>query len=625
MPDEQELTPRTYADLLALLETARVWAPPGPAGAEAGGAGGETTSSAVVLPSGQTVDMDLFVEQQIADALQIDVLGKTEENEIEIYSSFSKSTVRIKGLSRMKYADLITHLSTPVKRVVLKTSADEVPGMYSLRDVIEAIGHLASKKTLSDESKLGPGCWPILDVTGKEQQAVVLVNSSEAMHFNGHVERITHPRHRGQLLSFESGSPPWYDYDEMTAMLEAVKGQKFRDKVCDDLVNLFGRWRWRGKKDPLVCAGLTLATWVQTVWAWRPRIDVLGASNTGKSYLCSALAGMFRDLVILTSDTTAAGLRQTIKNSARVVIVDEVDAKNKSKVARQREILEMLRSASRGTAAIRGSGSGKAMEFTLRHLVWVAGISLTYDDAADRNRAVILNLLPPTQEMAGKLRLPTPDELHSLGQRGLATALWACQEARCAAVALKDEKIDGVDQRLVESYAVPAAMMAAVMGMDRLAAAGILRTMLSEAQNDIQLEPDETNLVADILGATINLQTYRMTVGQVIEHVMDPTASNRDDWRKVLEAGGIRLDMGAKPRIMLSYQLVRRRLLYGTRWAEQAIDQYLRRIDGCESDFQRIGGSRGRCCSFSLGDFVFRFIGKADDQELPNLTEQEAF
>ena len=629
MPADQERTPRTYADLLVLLAKARVWTPPAPvdsaAGPGASGLGGEPSSFVATLPSGQSVDLDLYVEQQIADALQIDVLGKTEDNEIEIYSSFSRSTVRIKGLSRMKYADLITHLSTPVKRVVLKTSADEVPGMYSLRDVIEAIGHLASKKTLSDESKLGPGCWPILDVEGKNQEAVVLVNSSEAMHFNGTIERITHPRHRGQLLSFESGMNPWYDFGEMVSLLELAKSPGFRSRVGDDLVDLFARWRWRGRNDPLIAAGLTLATWVQTVWAWRPRIDVLGASNTGKSMLCSALSGLFRDLVILTSDTTAAGLRQTIKNSARVVIVDEVDAKNKSKVARQREILEMLRSASRGTAAIRGTGSGKAQEFTLRHLVWVAGISLTYDDAADRNRAVILNLLPPLPEKAGKLRIPTPDDLHGLGQRGLATALWACQEARCVAVGLKDQRIDGIDQRLIESYAVPAAMMAVVMGMDQTAAAGILRTMLSEAQGDIQLEPDETNLVADILGAQINLQTYKMTVGQVIEHVMDPTASNRDDWRKVLEAGGIKLDMGAKPRIMMNYQLVRRRLLYGTRWAEQAIDQYLRRIDGCESDFQRIGGSRGRCCSFNLGDFVFRFIGKSDDQELPNLTEQGAF
>ena len=39
-------------------------------------------------------------------------------------------------------------------------------------------------------------------------------------------------------------------------------------------------------------SGLVLATWVQSLWAWRPRIDVLGATNTGKSMLCAALAGL---------------------------------------------------------------------------------------------------------------------------------------------------------------------------------------------------------------------------------------------------------------------------------------------------------------------------------------------
>ena len=98
----------------------------------------------------------------------------------------------------------------------------------------------------------------------------------------------------------------------------------------DDLIRLFGGWRWRGKSDVMVISGLTLATWVQTIWAWRPRIDILGGSNTGKSMLCSAL---FSDCCILTSDTTAAGLRQEIKNSAVAVIVDEVDGKNKAKLA----------------------------------------------------------------------------------------------------------------------------------------------------------------------------------------------------------------------------------------------------------------------------------------------------
>jgi hypothetical protein len=308
-----------------------------------------------------------------------------------------------------------------------------------------------------------------------------------------------------------------------------------------------------------------------------------------------------------------------------VVIVDEVDAKNRAKVARQREILEMLRSASRGTAALRGTGSGKAMEFTLRHLVWVAGISLSYDDQADRNRAIILNLQKPLSELAGKLRLPSPDELRDLGQRSLAAALWACQEARKTALALKDERIDDVDQRLVEGYAVPAAMIATLLGMDAKATAGLLQTMLLETKQDAPVEADEATLVADILGASVRLDHCVLNVSQVLDHVLNvATGENRDAWRKVLESAGIKLDLGATPKIILQYQLVRRKLLQGTRWAEQAIDQYLRRIDGAQTAIRRVGGSRNRCIIFGLREFVLQFIGEGDD-EGGQLAEQGGF
>lgn len=607
MDETQERKPRSYAELLALWDAAPVWQPPAPEQPEAGGA----------VPSSE---LDLFTDRQIADALQVDVLGQTEAGDIEVYSSFLRRTVRFSGVSRLKYEDLLRLFSTPVRRVVSRTNEDAVPGMYPIRDVREMLGHLSSVKLIGEETKLGAGVWPVQDEAGRDQQAVVLVNTSEAMHYNGHVERITHPRHRGHLLSFESGANPWYDYDHLVGLLEQAKDKGWREGVADDLVKLFRRWRWRGANDPLIVSGLVFATWVQAVWAWRPRIDVLGASNTGKSMLCGALAGLFRDLVIQTSDTTAAGLRQKIKNSAIVVIVDEVDAKNRAKVARQREILEMLRSASRGTAAIRGTGSGRAMEFTLRHLVWVAGISLSYDDQADRNRAIILNLLPPLEEMAGKLRLPSPDELHDLGQRSLAAALWACQEARMTAVALKDQKIKDVDQRLVESYAVPAAMIATLMDMNANAAAALMQTMLEETKQDAPVEADETTLISDVLTANVQWQTKRKTVAQALDFILSPASlqSERDEWSETLESYGMRIFYRAGPTmILLAYRTIKEKLLRGTRWEGQPIDQYLRRVANSEYMKQRVGKAPIGCIAFQLDEFLSRFMGEGDQEDRP--------
>jgi len=314
--------------------------------------------------------------------------------------------------------------------------------MYPIRDVARDAGPPVERETDRGGNQArprllaGPRRGRPGSASGRAGQ------TSEAMHYDGSVKRISHPRHRGHLLSFESGANPWYDYDHLVGLLDQAKDRNWREHVADDLLKLFRRWRWRGTNDPLIASGLVLATWVQAVWAWRPRIDLLGATNTGKSMLCAALAGLFRDLVILTSDTTAAGLRQ----------------KNPQLRSRRDRRRGGCQEPGQGRAATRNPGNaplgqpGHVRDPRDRlwqgdgihpaALVWVAGISLSYDDQADRNRAIIFNLLrpeghgrktPPSNR--GRIARPRPA---GLGGRSV-----ACQAARTAAVALKDQRIEG--------------------------------------------------------------------------------------------------------------------------------------------------------------------------------------
>jgi hypothetical protein len=50
-------------------------------------------------------------------------------------------------------------------------------------------------------------------------------------------------------------------------LLDQAKDVAFREKVADDLGNLFCHWRWQGKHEALIAASLVLATWVLTIWA----------------------------------------------------------------------------------------------------------------------------------------------------------------------------------------------------------------------------------------------------------------------------------------------------------------------------------------------------------------------
>jgi len=409
------------------------------------------------------------------------------------------------------------------------------------------------------------------------------------------------------LLSFNTGQRPWYCYDQLVKQLELAEDPAWRSAVISDLCTLFGKWRWRNKSDVMIISSLVLSTWIQTLWAWRPRIDVLGGSNTGKSLLCTALQGLFKNCCIMTSDTTAAGLRQEIKNSAVAVIVDEVDGKNFAKMQKQREILEMIRSASRGTAALRGTGGGqKGIRFTLRHLAWIAGIAIQTNDQADKNRSITLNLEKPEKGMEGKLVVPPADELKELGHRVLAASVWAAREATRLAVQIKSTKIEDSDSRLVESYSVPAAMMAVTLNYQEDYAIQMLKQMLSEVAVDGDIETDESDLMMEILGSTRRLGATNYTIGQMLETIKtNPFHRDVAAFNQELATIGIKVNIDE---IVFLYKPVCKLFVNDSPWAKQPISQYMRRIEGHETVQMSIGGTKSRGVKFNFDWFCKQYM-----------------
>lgn len=242
---------------------------------------------------------------------------------------------------------------------------------------------------------------------------------------------------------------------------------------------------------------------------------------------------------------------------------------------------------------------------------------MNYDDQADRNRAIILALEPPTAEKSGKLTVPPAEELRDMGQKALAVALFGIQDAKQRAVNLKNVKVDGVDQRAVESYAVPAAMLSVTLGHDEEYAGQMLRSMLADVNQDSPVEPDERSLVNQILGADVQLGALRKTVAQVIDYsrAMTHEGASSTDWRAAMESVGVKLDLASPEKIIFRYQALKK-LLKGTDWEHKQTDQYLRRVMGAEAVSRRVGGVFGRCVAFRLDEFRRVFMG-SDEPEPP--------
>jgi hypothetical protein len=162
-------------------------------------------------------------------------------------------------------------------------------------------------------------------------------------------------------------------------------------------------------------------------------------------------------------------------------------------------------------------------------------------------------------------------------------------------------------------------MVATVLGLTRAETIEFLAGILMDAKNDIPVEPDESNLVSEILAAKLVLQgSICLTVGQAIQLVAS-MESNWEQWKIVLAGVGIRLDL---KNIVMNYGSAKK-LLRGTRWEGQPIEQTLRRIQGAEASQQSIGGVKGRGVRFPIDSFMEAYIG-AKWNEVPSEAADES-
>src|SRR5208283_3426097 len=152
----------------------------------------------------------------------------------------------------------------------------------------------------------------------------------------------------------------------------------------------------------------------------------------------------------------------------------------------------------------------------------------------------------------------------------------------------------------------PAAMLSTVLGLNHEDSINYLRGILADAKTEVPVQPDEASLITEILGVRLTLQgNVNLTVGQAIQVVQALTPSNWADWKTVLAGSGIRLEVN---HIVMNYGSLRK-LLRGTRWEGQPIDQVLRRVPGAELCQQSIGGVKDRGVRFPITDFIQTYIG----------------
>lgn len=538
-------------------------------------------------------------EKKITDALEIDVLGYIEGGKVKIWSRFHRKS-EIVDVEKLTYTTLL-RLCGPVVKAKVAAGGQAVGDENTVAEVKSAISLLAGYRKIDDETEVGQGCWEGLDEHGHPTTAVIAVGAKEAAVLNGvpGLQRMTSPQYGGRTMDLSDGAP-WFDFNRIASLMDGYS-RDWAVSVVDQVEELFGRWVWTNQTVvPSVLTGCVLASWVQTLWKWRPQIAVIGESKTGKSTLFEALGGgenalgIFGRLVIKSSQSSAAGIRQRLQRSATIALCDEFDT-TKEKT----EILEMIRSASRGDSTLRGtSGKQKGVGFVLRHMIWLAGITVDLKRAPDKNRFIMLELLPPAESDRGKLVLPSSDELAGMGEKLLVIAMRKVFAAKQIAAELRTTRITGVDDRIIESYSVPASMLAAVHEISINEARVILGRMVEETRESQQQQSDQEILTEEILSARVQVQGGKFySVAQILNESTD----DRDF--EAMETHGVSVCFDRRGRkdlaegyseklLFIAHRLTQRHLLRGSQWETQALDQIMKRIPGAILSRRRVAGSR---------------------------------
>lgn len=560
-------------------------------------ASANSAASSAASAATEPPKIGLTPHQLILKRLGVLPIGHAQGTDTIICFSQEKSRVfYIKDINRLKIENILMHIGQHCEPLI-QTSGEPDPSKFTLNQVKKALAVEGGRRELTDTNQFGIGIW---ELSGR----LAMVGAGEVAIINGDITSSKVPELGGKLLDFGS-SDPWFNIDQLRDLYKQSADPQWCMAVCNEAIEIFQRWdNWLYDDCPELVTALVCCSWVQTVWEYRPSVCVTGGANTGKTMLMEeCLQRMFgKQMCIFTSKPTEAGIRQAIGHTAMVVLVDEFEHDK-----HRQQILNLFRSSTRGTDIIRGTTHQKAQKFHLKHIPWVSAIETGLKSEADRSRYIILDLQAVPKGRPSSLTLPEADVLRDLGNRLMIVALRNWQAAKRLAVLLKGKSYGEVDRRVVESYSVPCAMLAAVMVMNDEQAVELLAGILGKRKFNEDHETDEEALIRDILESQVRLpRGGHMTVSQLLVAKSWELDDQKVSPVKILERVGVkpveRGDQAENANNGLGYDevffapsTIQRELLYKSRFQELEIGQILSRASQkSRKERQRMGGHRPR-------------------------------
>lgn len=579
----------TLQEFSEILKTAQEWGPES-----------QLVTEVKIGGEPQVMADPLEFHRKLLQEIGIVYCAETESSEIEVFSSVFRKFSIIKDPGKLTYSRLLQIAGNPVILKIRQDSEDS--GQYSMSEARNALAIVAGSGKRGSE-KLGQGIWRVAD-------KAVLVNGGHlAILHEGKLTQDFSAVIDDTVFDLQNGSE-WFDFEDVARWVHMPDRQWTRD-VMSELQGILSQWCYRipdQEVSPQICADLAasliVATFIQSFWTFRPMVFLLGESNSGKSTLFQLLIGeennpldngLMGTLAIHSANQSAAGIRQAAESASRPVIVDEFEQGRHRK-----EILELLRGASRGSQTLRGTAGQKAISTKLAFMAWAASTESGLVKQVDANRWIRIQLVTPTQDKMGHLRLPTVEESAALRNKIIAAAIVIGGDARVLVDALMQQRPKDVDHRVCQIFAVPAAVWASLNQADFDTAVWAFRQMIRTFDQG-QLEKDQESALEVILTSKIKSGHVDRSLLSLIQQSQNQFAPGVIENEDLLATHGIQIysDSGRKF-VFFVHKVVSRELLRNSALDGVKIDELLLRLEGAERKVRKVSGKPMRGVSVPI-------------------------
>lgn len=318
-----------------------------------------------------------------------------------------------------------------------------------------------------------------------------------------------------------------------------------------ELYRLLTSWNWRRDKvAALLVLGWIGAAMLGGALRWRPSIFVVGDKAVGKSTLQNLVCSIFEPAILHATDTTPAGLYQTIGMDALPVAVDELE--NEAQAQKVKEIVRLARLAASGGVRYRGGADHSAIQFQSRSCYLFAAINPPAMSAADRSRLGMLQLDKIKPRAEGERERPNLKAFDSLGPKLMRRLADAWDNFELTLEAYREAlSLGGHDDRGQDQYGTLLACAHALMGDEGMEEAGWpiedlsqWGEWLSTAGMEEHSENEENWYLCVRHLLTVRIDVWRggsrTSIGQVIEAMKEGLVDGGPA-RELLEQAGVRL------------------------------------------------------------------------------------